>query len=121
MARRFPHAHGEKCGYAGSSSFPEKPERGEKLKKKIPTFLFKKASFLFCSVFRLLLRGKLAPLIFDVFLPAAKPSCPKTVRVVVVGGGGRGSSLVPLLFEYLGFEFSYPRDLSSLWGGTNQD
>ncbi len=70
-----------------------KTGEGKKLKKKNPPFLFKKASFLFRSVFRLLLRGKqLAPLIFDVFLPAAKPSCPKTVRVVVVVvvGSGRG-------------------------------
>ncbi len=58
-------------------------------------------------------------------LPAAKPSCPKTVRVVVVVVvGGGGSSLVPLLFEYLCFESSYPRDLSPHRGGSieiNQD
>ncbi len=55
-------------------------------------------------------------------LPAAKPSGPRTVRVVVVVGGGQvASSLVPPLFEYLSFEFSCHRDLSSLQGGIRQD
>ena len=37
-----------------------------------------------------------------LFLPAGKPSGPRTVRVVVVVGGGQGgSSLVPLFLNFL--------------------